>query len=190
MSKKNTSKKGRVEDLILYILANYNNERLTPTKLNKLLYFCDFDSYATHKKSITDGVYINNNYGPTLADMPKILKKMIVSGKINEIKEQNFYGQPQTRFVVSSNNLTFNFDDDSLQVIKDVNERYRELKSSELGVISHFDPPYLVSKKGKPIEYKNVIFRDEEFEINESERTEWNNLLSLSEKKNLLRVAQ
>ena len=41
--------KKRLKNLILYILQKYNNNKLTETKLQKLLYFCDFGYYQENE---------------------------------------------------------------------------------------------------------------------------------------------
>src|SRR3989344_1315165 len=182
-NKKNIKKTTqKPEDLILYIFANYNNENLTETKLNKLLYFCDFRHYEKEKNPITDGIYINNNYGPTLKNLKPILSKMIRNKKIKPIIETNYYGSPQTRYSVVTDKLEFVFEEEVVHTIKEINGKYRELKPTELSSISHFDAPYLISQPGEHIDYKNILFRDDEFAVSDKEKSEWENFLSADRK--------
>jgi putative zinc finger/helix-turn-helix YgiT family protein len=45
-------------------LADEHNEKMYPTKMNKLLFYTDFNSYNIRGKSITGSTYLNMNFGP------------------------------------------------------------------------------------------------------------------------------
>jgi uncharacterized phage-associated protein len=181
--------KVRPEELITYILANFNNEHLTETKLNKLLYFCDFDYYEKYQSPITTSIYVRNNYGPTVKDLKDILDRMIEKGLIKEVKETNYFGSPQTRYSIISDKIKFSFTEEEIQVIKDVNEKYRELKPTELSSISHFDPPFLSTRLGGTINYKHVLFRDDSV-VSDEERESWKDFLNKEEKGKLVALAE
>lgn len=180
----------KVEELILYILTHYNNDKLTQTKLHKILYYCDFDHYEKFKKPITEGTYMNNNYGPTLDELKLVLDSLERGGKVKRVLETNQFGEKQTRYLVTSDELVFNFEEPTLGIIKDVNERYKELKPTELSALSHFDAPYLISDYGEKLSYKNVLFRDDQFEVSDDERKAWQGFLTKDEKSKLLKLVQ
>ena len=46
------------------------------TKLNKFLYFMDFDHYEKYGESITGDTYINNDLGPVPSHVDDILDEM------------------------------------------------------------------------------------------------------------------
>lgn len=183
------AQKTRPEELIIYILANFNNEHLTETKLNKLLYFCDFDYYEKYRAPITSATYTRNNYGPTVRGLKKILEKMIHKEMIKEVKETNYFGSPQTRYSIISDKINFSFTEDEVQVIKDVNEKYRELKPTELSSISHFDAPFLSTRPGGVIDYKHVLFRDDSV-VSDEEKESWKDFLNKEEREKLIALAK
>lgn len=56
----------KLEQLIHYLASKVDVESgIYQTKLNKLLYFCDFDNYEKAECSITSSSYMKNHHGPT-----------------------------------------------------------------------------------------------------------------------------
>lgn len=157
--------KDKLKKLILYILQNYNNTNLTPTKLQKLLYFIDFDSFYVNDTPVTGFTYTKNYYGPTILDLDSVLLEMEKEGTIKTIPGTNYFGNPQTNFSVTTTieNLDEGFQPVELLTIKEVNEKYKHLSPSQIKQLSHLDFPYLATKKkGDPIDYKLVKYRDED----------------------------
>ena len=155
--------KKKLKSLILYILSNYSNSELTVTKLQKLLYYCDFDYYHKHNKSISGYTYFKNHYGPTVKDLPSIVKDLADEGLIKVLESQNYYGSPQTNFALikMSEGIEKEFSDSERLVIDEVNQAYRGLSPSEISTLSHRDPPYVVAEEQGAIDYENVNYRDE-----------------------------
>lgn len=155
--------KAKLKDLILYILQRYNNEKLTETKLQKLLYYCDFNYFEVNKNSITGFTYKKNNFGPTIMDLPSILNEMEAEGLIATIAGQNYYGGPQKRFSVKSNILpTDTFSESERLTINEVNDAYKELTPREISNLSHADFPYAATPNmGDVIKYELVNFRED-----------------------------
>ena len=179
----------RLEELILYILANYNNRQLTETKLHKLLYYCDFNHYEKTRKAITEGTYMNNNFGPTLRELGIILNGMESKGMIKKIQEKNIFGSPQTRYSIISDELVFDFNAETMEIIKQVNEDFRNLKPIQISAMSHFDSPFLLSESGQDLKYEDVLHRDDEFVVPEEEREGWKGFLSKEEIEKLVRLS-
>lgn len=177
----------RLEELVLYILANYNDHRLTETKLHKLLYYCDFNSYEKSKEAISEGTYMNNNFGPTLKELGMVLNSLEKRGMIKKLHEKNLYGDPQTRYTITSDEgLKFSFDEDKLETIKNVNETFRPLLASQLSAMSHFDTPVLLAGSEKELNYEDVFHRDDEFSVSEEERKGWSGFLTKEDQKKLI----
>lgn len=164
--------KAKLKNLIKFIFQNYNNSNLTETKLQKLLYFCDFGAYQRFNESITNSEYRKNKYGPTLMDLPNILNEMENEGAIKVLKGQNYYGTPQTTFSLLQGdpNLENNFSESELLIIREINEAYRDLTPREISSISHADFPYLATENmGETIKYEYSWLRDEPIETTEED---------------------
>lgn len=157
--------KVRLKKLILYILQQYNNQDLTETKLQKLLYFCDFENFKLYEASITGYQYRKNHYGPTIMELPAILVEMEREGFISMIQEKTFYGTPKVRFVPMKqyNGVDTDFDEKEILIIDRVNDTYKKLAPREISILSHHDYPYLGTKNnGDIIDYKLAIFKPDE----------------------------
>ena len=156
--------KKKLKSLILYIFQRYNNQKLTETKLQKLLYFCDFGYFQEANKSITGFQYRKNRFGPTIIDLPQILKQMKKEGLINILEGSNYFGSPQKTFSIVNPEVLpeGDFSKSELLVIDRINEAYEKLTPREITSISHVDFPYLATKKmGQGINYKLTHYREE-----------------------------
>ncbi len=152
----------KLKNLIVYILSEYNNSNLTKTKLQKLLYFCDFEYYETEGKSITGFKYRKNHYGPTIAELDEYLKELEKDGYIEIIEGNNFFGSPQTTFGIKKRISDYSkiFSDSELKVINEVNNAYAALKPNEISRLSHGDFPYKATNYLDIIEYSLVRYRN------------------------------
>lgn len=148
----------KLKELILYIFNNYNNSNLTETKLQKLLYYCDFNYYQKYGQPITGFSYSKNTHGPTIKVLPKILQELEKEGYIKRLKKQNYYGAPQTNFVALKM-IEPSFNDSEKLIIDNVNGSYSGLNSREISTLSHKDPPYIVTEDQKEIDYDSVVYR-------------------------------
>ncbi len=167
----------KLRQLILYILENYNNSNLTVTKLQKILYYCDFNYYHKHGNSISGFTYYKNHFGPTIKALPRIIKALEDEGFIKVVKRQNYYGTSQINFSILKRpeNPDQQFNDSEKLVVDEVNRSYVGLSPSEISTLSHTDPPYIIAENQSEIEYDNVSYRDdgapEENEVNVEAQT-------------------
>lgn len=156
--------KKKLKNLIIYILQKYNNQKLTETKLQKLLYFCDFGYFQENNESITGYRYRKNLFGATIMKLPKMLKGMEKEGLVAILEGSNYFGSPQKTFALMSARVSpeKSFSEAELLAIDRINNAYKELTPSEISKISHADFPYLATKNmGDIIDYKLVHYREE-----------------------------
>lgn len=165
--------KRKLKNLILLIISEYNNSKLTATKLQKLLYFCDFNAYEESGHSITGFTYKRNNYGPTIMDLNKYLLELQKEGAIKIVEGKNPYGSPQHTFaLLNSDTLDKKvFSDFELRIIEQVNNGYQELKPRDISAISHTDFPYVATKHLENIDYDLVRYREYEEESDDDSNT-------------------
>ena len=181
--------KAKLEALILYILSKYNNSKLTETKLQKLLYFSDFGHYQENGDSITGYKYRKNIFGPTIMDLPAILKELEDKGYIKTIIEPNYYGTPQKRFCITKieDNLEKKFESSELLIIDRENQNYINLAPREISNISHADFPYKATKSlGDVIDYDLVRYREDPEDNLEIEDTDAKEYFTSSQFVNLI----
>lgn len=155
--------KKKLKDLILYVIQHYNNQKLTETKLQKILYFCDFNYYSEVGRSITGSSYRKNRFGPTIMNLPEILDELKKEGLINILKGSNYYGSPQTIFSLANSDIdtSSSFSESEKLVIQGVNESYKNLNPSEISKLSHADFPFVATRAvGSVINYELVYYRE------------------------------
>jgi len=154
----------KLKSLILYILQKYNNQKLTETKLQKLLYFCDFGYFQETGESITGSQYRKNRFGPTIINLPQVLEDMKKEGLINILKGSNYFGSPQKTFSIVNPEVLpeGDFSKSELLIIDRIDEAYEQLTPREITSISHVDFPYLATKRmGQTIKYELTHYREE-----------------------------
>ncbi len=173
-----------LKDVIRYFLKK-NQElngrsHVTPTKLNKLVYFADFDSFEQNKKSITNQSYYKNHFGPTLRILNTVLKEMEETGEIELKPTYNYYSTPQTDIVLKSNS-SISLERDAQEILDSVFDRYGRLRPNEISEISHRDAPYLATEFGQQIDYDLVRLRCyqnfEEPLVSDQEREQWQDVI-------------
>lgn len=155
--------KKRLKNLIIYILQKYNNTKLTETKLQKLLYFCDFGYYQESGNSITGYQYRKNLFGPTIMDLPFVLKELEEEGLIHILKGSNYFGSPQKTFSIANSEVLAEgeFSEAELLTINRINDAYKELTPREVTNISHADFPYLATEEmGQVVDYELTYYRE------------------------------
>ena len=155
-------RKVKLQNLILYIFQRYNNQHLTETKLQKLLYFCDFAHFEENQKSITGFDYSKNHFGPTINKLPEILREMEKKGTIKIILGKNYYGSPKKNFSILASNIDLekNFSREELYTVNEINEAYKKLTPSEISKLSHSDMPVLATEDFNQIKYEAVAYRE------------------------------
>ena len=73
----------KLEELVLYLVrASDNDPGLMSTKLNKLVWACDFAAFCNTGRTITGASYQREKYGPVPKAMPIILERLEREGRI------------------------------------------------------------------------------------------------------------
>lgn len=87
----------KVKEAIHYIsyLSGKSPEKFGKTKLHKILWFFEGIMYWYQGKKPINGVFIKDNYGPTLEGLDEILKELEGEKKIKVRKSINYFGNPQ-----------------------------------------------------------------------------------------------
>jgi uncharacterized phage-associated protein len=91
--------KVKLDTMIEYVVSNFSGTALTRTKLVKLLYLADRESFIDRERQISNIKYIKYHYGPYSQDIVETVKDM--DG--NEIRELSGYSSNGTFFRYESN---------------------------------------------------------------------------------------
>jgi len=95
--RENTPNDRKMKELILYLASRSEQDpRFSSTKLNKLLFYCDFLAYRRWGRSITGHPYWKLQFGPAPKAMLPILRQMQQEGACDEVR-RDYYGREQRR---------------------------------------------------------------------------------------------
>ncbi len=153
-------------ELLVYMLSQFEGS-VNETKVLKLLYFADANSYEKLGKTISGNVtYYKNHFGPT--PNYKILMNLYEAlGDYLVRDEQQLEEYKSCLVKLQNRDYTFkSLTAEDIEIIDDTVAKYGKLSLPEVVKLSHFDPPYLASQKKKKIDFSYVRFRksDEDYE--------------------------
>lgn len=166
-----SAKKTKLRAVIVYLLRNFNNDFLTESKLQRLLYFCDFDYFQITGQHLTGYTYRKSKLGPAIDSLPEILAELADEGVLRAVIGTSTQGTKRTMFVVTnpvdSCAVLSPFE---ILTIRSVGEKYRELSPTEITTLAHYDFPFAATAKvGDPIQYSLVHYRGDAGDDNAAE---------------------
>jgi hypothetical protein len=89
----------RLPDLLHYVIAICDPSELGATKLNKICWYADLETFRLYGHSVSGADhYRRMQHGPAPKGVHYILRDLQQAGKI-AISEQSFYGRPKTMFM-------------------------------------------------------------------------------------------
>lgn len=139
--------------MIHRIINEYLDNGVYKTKLNKLVFYCDFLAFIRLGKSITGACYTHEHYGPCPQDFQSLLGVMSDSGFISiELRE---YMNNDAEFIRVNEEMAKDILDDSEKKIIDrVCKRFVEYTSKDLTEYSHKEKAYKLTGLKQPISYE------------------------------------
>ena len=139
--------------MLYRIINKCQNNGIYKTKLNKLLFYCDFLAFTNLGKSITGSCYTHEHYGPCPQDFQSLLGVMSDHGFISiELKS---YKTTDAEFVKVNDEMAKDLLDDSEKAIVDrVCEKFAKHTSKDLTDFSHKEKAYKLTGLKQPISYE------------------------------------
>ncbi|MBV8201003.1 MAG: SocA family protein, partial [Acidobacteria bacterium] len=116
--------------------ASEGDSTFGATKLNKILFFCDFLAYRRYGQSITGQRYFKLPQGPAPRALVPVVKELIAEGSCIQVQRQHFGYRQETIFASRDANL----DEFSAAEIALTDFVLRELRgnsASEVSDLSH-----------------------------------------------------
>lgn len=148
----------KFDELVLYISYRLmTTAEFGKTKLNKVLWMCDFEHFREWGESITGVDYVHQNFGPIAGCLENRLNNMVADSKI-AMAYQDRFGYVQHRPVpLVSPNLR-DFSGLEISTVERILEETRPLSARELTEISHEHPGWQGTKQGETIPYESACF--------------------------------
>jgi len=128
----------KFKDLLLYVAKRLANDpTFGETKLNKVMFFSDFEGYRLLGAPITGAEYQKNKYGPTARLYTVMRDELIRWGQI-EVERRMVVDHPQD--VVRLKNIEPNmsrFKPEEIELIDRIIEKMRRYNNKEVSDLSH-----------------------------------------------------
>ncbi len=158
----NDEKMKKYRETIKYIAYRSIDDRnFGRTKLNKILFYCDFLAYRNLGKSITDDGYIKQTHGPVPTHVKKMANSLIGDREIKEINTPtgNFI---QKRLVTLTECNLDVFTPQEISLIDSVIEVLWDETAKAVSELSHQFIGWQMMEIGENIPYETVLIRESE----------------------------
>ena len=150
----------RLKELILYIAEKLKDDpNFGRTKLAKIIYFADMDSFRLHRRPVTGSAWIRMPYGPLPKDYLPILDELKAGGRIVE-SEREYFDYTQKRIEALSETTAGLFDETELGVVDSVIQKFADWNAVGLSERSH-GVAWRLTKEGQRIPYEYSLYSDE-----------------------------
>lgn len=148
--------KCKYENAILFFAQHVPS--LGRVKLNKLLYFADFDHFEKYGTPITGDTYLNNELGPVPEHVQSILSEMQRSKKLHEFPEQVYeYVRYRLQPIAEADVAVFKSSE--IAMLCSVASKWGPHTAKELVIASHGEAPWIASRRGESIPYALAYYR-------------------------------
>jgi uncharacterized phage-associated protein len=118
---------GKFKELVLLFAERSTEDPLmSRVKLNKLLYYADFESYRRRGRSITGATYIKGEFGPMAAELPRAEEELGRAGYLGWESDED-ETHPRKIPIALEKADRSQFDGDDLVYVADALAELREL---------------------------------------------------------------
>ncbi len=151
----------KFRELALYISEkSAEDPRFGSVKLNKILYFSDFEAYRRLGQSITGATYRKLSEGPAPREMLPQRDVMLDSGDI-AMEHRPYFAGIQQRVVPKRGARTDLFSAAELAVVNETIEALRHMTAREASDFSHRELGWLAADPGEDIPYDTAWLSSE-----------------------------
>lgn len=148
--------KGKYKNVVLFFARNIPN--LGRVKLNKMLYFLDFDHYEKYGTAVTEDTYENNELGPVPVHAEEIVAEM-ESERLVEIVVEPIIDYVRYKLMPLVNYNTNIFKPSEIEMLCEVAEKWQHHTARETVIASHGEAPWIATRRGEIIPYALAYYR-------------------------------
>jgi hypothetical protein len=126
----------KLKELALYVAEGSKDDpKFGAVKLNKILYYSDFNSYRELGKPITEAIYQHISEGPAPKEMLLAIQELLSSGEA-EYEERPYFNLRQKRLVNRRKPNRNLFSKEELRIIDEAIEELRPYNATEVSTLS------------------------------------------------------
>lgn len=149
----------KFRELVLYLSEkSKTDKKFGATKLNKLLYFCDFLSYVKFGKAITGAGYFRLDKGPAPKCLVPVRREMIEDGILDLKRVTLADGRVQDRTIALRSPNMGRFTQDEIAHIDEVIAKLWDLDADDASDLSHEEVGWKVMRDRETIPYGIAFF--------------------------------
>lgn len=154
-------KRDKLKELVLYISEQSKDDcYFGLTKLNKILFLIDFNTYAMRGESLTGCKYVHRQNGPVCKELLGVLDELKSSGRA-EIPEAVCYGYTQRRVQPLTGANTSLFSDEEISFISSIIAQIKSMTATQVSDWTHTLKPWQLTEEGEEIPYYSIyVLRD------------------------------
>lgn len=161
----------KFRELVLYLCEkSQEDKKFGATKLNKLLYFCDFGAYVKFGTAITGATYFRLENGPAPRCLIPVRREMEEQGllRLDSIKLSN--DRVQVRAVNLRAPKMSSFRLEEIEYIDQVHANLRDLDAEDTSNLSHMDVAWIVMRQKENIPYDLAFYSNQPLSEEEIKR--------------------
>ena len=165
--KTNPSKDKKMKELILYLSDRcQDDDKMRAVKLNKLLFYSDFEAYLNFGKPITGQDYFKLPNGPAPVRLKPITEAMRHRNEY-AIKECDCHGHMQKRPIALRCPEVSVFDPNEISLVERIIERYKDKKAVDMSNESHKFMGWIIAADKERIPYEIALVSNRDLTPNE-----------------------
>jgi hypothetical protein len=153
----------KLKELVIYVAnRSLDDPFFGKTKLNKILYFSDFQSFRQHGVSISGAVYQHLPQGPCPQRMLPVLNALESDDQVVIVPEEVGGGLPQERIVAMRPPQTAMFTKEEIFVVEEVLTLLRKLNNTQASERSHNTMSWKLTRNKQEIPYGAALISSAE----------------------------
>jgi hypothetical protein len=144
------------ELLLLVAERSVDDPNFGKTKLNKILYYIDFEAYGRFGRAVTGAEYQRRPYGPVPREITEARQELVLHGDAR-VETTNRFGYPQGRLIAQRPAHTSVFSAEELELVGDVIAGLWHMTGAAVSEKSHREPGWKIAEDGGTIPYGTVF---------------------------------
>jgi len=151
---------GRMAELILYVSDRCQADpAYGATKLNKILFYADFQHYAKHGKSITGQEYMRLGKGPVPRHLVPVLNRLVQEHHL-VVREAPYGASRQKRPIALRSADVSGFNGEEIATVDSVIARFWGMSATEVSEKSHEFNGWKLAPNRETIPYDMALLVD------------------------------
>jgi hypothetical protein len=150
----------KFKELILYVAQQSEGDStFGATKLNKILFFCDFLSYRAYGESITGQRYFKLPFGPAPRPLLPVVEELIAEGACDKVPRSH-YGRPQATIIAKREANLEVFSSRDIALADHVLRQLRDNDATQVSELSHEFIGWQLAGDQEDIPYATIFLGD------------------------------